>query len=124
MLKLTYCLRRKPGMTWEAFSAYWRDTHAPLVRERADVLGIKRYVQVRTMQDRELHARLQQRNGGAPEPFDGIAELWYDPAEFGARGEAARIAARELLEDERNFIDLPNSPMWYGEEWEVVRSGG
>ncbi len=32
-----------------------------------------------------------------------------------------RQAARELLEDERNFIDLPNSPLWYGEEWEVVR---
>lgn len=120
MIKLTYCLRRKPGMTWEEFSNYWRDVHAPLVRERAPVLGIKRYVQVRTQQNPELHARLQARNDGSPAPFDGIAELWYDPAERGAGGEAARAAARELLEDERNFIDLANSPIWYGEEWEVV----
>ena len=120
MIKLTYCLRRKPGMTWEEFSNYWRDVHAPLVRERATVLGIKRYVQVRTQQNPELHARLQARPDGSPVPFDGIAELWYDPAERGGGGDAARDAARELLEDERNFIDLANSPIWYGEEWEVV----
>lgn len=107
-------------MTWDEFSDYWRNVHAPLVAERAAVLGVKRYQQVRTVRDPEMHARLQARNGGAPEPFDGIAELWYDSNERGRGGEAAVTAARELLEDERNFIDLPNSPMWYGEEWEVV----
>jgi uncharacterized protein (TIGR02118 family) len=120
LVKLTYCLRRKPGMSWQEFSDYWRNTHAPLVRERAEVLGIQRYVQVRTQQNPDLHARLQARNGGSPEPYDGIAELWYDPERRGAGGEAAAKAGRELLEDERNFIDLPNSPIWYGEEWEVV----
>lgn len=99
---------------------YWRTTHAPLVKERAEVLGIKRYVQVRTLQDRELHGRLQARNGGSPEPFDGIAELWYESLTPGPRREEAARAARELLEDERNFIDLAKSPMWYGEETEVV----
>jgi uncharacterized protein (TIGR02118 family) len=123
MIKLTYCLRRKPGMTWDEFSKYWRDVHAPLVRERAEVLGIRRYVQVRTVQDAETHRRFQARNDGSPEPFDGIAELWYDElAPAGGRGEAARTAARELLEDERNFIDLANSPMWMGEETPVVGS--
>ncbi len=119
MLKLTYCLRRKPGMTWDEFSDYWRTVHAPLVRERAEVLGVRRYVQVRTLQDRELMARLQARNDGSPEPFDGIAELWYDPPRGGFSAEAAK-AASELLEDERNFIAVKESPMWYGEEWEVI----
>lgn len=118
--KLTYCLRRKPGMTWQEFSDYWRDVHAPLVAERAEVLGIKRYVQVRTQQNPRLHAQLQARNDGSPEPFDGIAELWFDPDDSGPGGEAAAKAARELLDDERNFIDLPNSPIWYGDEWAVV----
>lgn len=123
MIKLTYCLRRNPGMTWEEFSRYWRDVHAPLVRDRAEALGIRRYVQVRTVQDAETHRRFQTRNGGSPEPFDGIAELWYDQVAAGAaRSEAARIAAAELLEDERNFIDLANSPMWLGEETPVVGS--
>ncbi|MEX2081144.1 MAG: EthD domain-containing protein [Dehalococcoidia bacterium] len=122
MIKLTYCLRRRAGMTWEEFSDYWRDVHAPLVRDRAEVLGIHRYVQVRTLQDRELLSRLQERNGGSPEPYDGIAELWYE--RLGGTGSPeARQAAQELLEDERNFIDLVRSPMWLGEEWEVVGEG-
>jgi hypothetical protein len=29
---------------------------------------------------------------------------------------AAAEAGRLLLEDERKFIDLPNSPLWWGEE--------
>jgi hypothetical protein len=33
-----------------------------------------------------------------------------------ARHPEAQTAAIELLEDERRFIDLPNSPMWLGEE--------
>ena len=119
MIKLTFCLRRKPGLTWDEFSAYWKNVHAPLVKERAALLGIQRYVQVRTIQDREMMARMQARNGGAPEPFDGIAELWYE-MRSGAQSPEAATAARELLEDERNFIDLPQSPMWVGEEWEVV----
>ncbi|MEO8541403.1 MAG: EthD domain-containing protein [bacterium] len=120
MTKLTYCLRRKPGMTWQEFSEYWGTVHAPLVAARAEVLGIKRYVQVRTQQNPGLHAALQARNGGSPEPYDGIAELWFEPVARGERSEAATKAGRELLEDERNFIDLPNSPIWYGEETEVV----
>lgn len=120
MTKLTFCLRRKPGMSWEEFSEYWGTVHAPLVAARAEVLGIKRYVQVRTQQNRALQAALQARNGGSPEPYDGIAELWFEPIERGARSEAASQAGRELLADEQNFIDLPNSPMWYGDETEVV----
>jgi uncharacterized protein (TIGR02118 family) len=121
VIKLTFCLRRRPDLTWEEFSRYWRDVHAPLVAERAEVLGVRRYVQLRTRQVPELHAAYRRRNDGSPEPFDGVAELWFDEDEFAAPpSEAARIAARELLADERNFIDLANSPMWIGDEWEVV----
>jgi hypothetical protein len=38
LTKLTYCLRRKPGMTWEEFSDYWRNVHAPLVAKLADLV--------------------------------------------------------------------------------------
>ena len=78
MIKLVYCLRRKPGMTWDEFSTYWREVHAPLVAARAEALGIRRYVQVRTADAPAVHAAMQARNGGSPEPFDGVAELWFD----------------------------------------------
>lgn len=78
MIKLTSCVRREAGLSWEALSTDWRDVHAPLVRSHAKVLGIRRYVRVRTVQDRARIARMQSRDGGSPEPFDGIAELWFD----------------------------------------------
>jgi len=99
MIKLTYCLRRRADMSWEEFSEYWRDVHAPLVAERAEVLGIRRYVQVRTVQQPGIIAAMQTRNGGSPEPFDGIAELWFDSLDAFARpSRDAAHAAGELLE--------------------------
>ena len=121
MVKLVYCLRRKPGMSWEEFSQYWRETHAPLVAERAEVLGIKRYVQVRTVDNPAIHAAMQARNDGSPEPFDGVAELWFDDSALtGPQSPEAAKAGQELLDDERNFIDLARSPIWFANEWQVV----
>ena len=121
MLKLTYCLRRKSGMSLEEFQRYWRDTHAPLVAERAETLGIRRYVQVHTSDLPDVHALLQGRNGGSPEPFDGVAELWFDSlGTMGSDDPAVVRANADLFEDETNFIDLANSPMWIAEENIVV----
>ncbi len=84
MIKLTFCLRRRPDLSIEEFHHYWRDTHAPLVAARADVLGIRRYVQVHTADHPGLHEAFRRRNDGAPEPYDGVAELWFDDlAAFG-----------------------------------------
>ncbi|MBM3683023.1 MAG: EthD family reductase [Actinobacteria bacterium] len=116
MIKLTFCLRRRPDLSVEEFHRYWKDVHGPLVAERAAALGVRRYQQVHTLDVAGLHEALQARNGGAPAPFDGIAEIWIDSLEdFTAGTPEARRAAAELLEDERRFIDLPNSPMWLGE---------
>jgi len=121
VLKLTYCLRRRPGMSLEEFQRYWRDTHAPLVSERAETLGIRRYVQVHTADLADVHALLQGRNGGSPAPFDGVAELWFDSLESMSSDDPAVAQANaELYEDETNFIDLANSPMWIAEENIVV----
>ncbi len=121
MIKITFCLRRKEGMTLDEFQAYWRETHAPLVRERAEALRIRRYVQLHTRLNEVTKAIGTAR--GAPEPFDGVAELWFDSLEdLQAAGATpdGRAAAKDLFEDEQNFIDFANSPIWVGEEYEVV----
>ena len=121
MIKLVFALRRRPELSLEEFQTYWRDTHAALVAERAEVLKIRRYVQVHTADLDGLHAAFQQRNGGAPAPFDGVAELWFDSLdELGGDDPAGRQAQAELLADEANFIDLANSPMWMSHENEVL----
>lgn len=117
MIKLTFCLRRRPDLSPEQFYDYWKNTHGPLVAARADALKIRKYQQVHTMvSEADTHAALQRRNGGAPAPFDGIAEVWVDSLDdFRGTTPEARAAAADLLADEKNFIDLPNSPMWLGE---------
>jgi hypothetical protein len=80
-----------------------------------------RYVQVHTAHD-ELNEALRASRGG-PEPYDGVAELWFESAEAIARGldnEAGRRAAAELLEDERRFIDLSRSPLWMADEHAII----
>lgn len=122
MIKLVYCLRRMPHLTRDEFQKYWRETHGPLVRERARTLGIKRYVQVHTL-DSPLNAALAASRGISEEPFDGVAELWWespDTLSASAATEEGRQAGRELLEDERNFIDFERSVIFVAEENPVV----
>ena len=121
MIKLTFCLVRLPHLSREAFQVYWFDTHGPLVASVADELKIRRYVQLHSL-PAEASAGLRASRS-APEEYDGVAELWFDSlevlAENGRRPEA-QAAAALLLEDERRFIDLPRSPLWWGQERVVV----
>jgi uncharacterized protein (TIGR02118 family) len=117
MIKLTFALVRLPHLSREAFQDYWFNTHGPLVASVRDVLRIKRYVQMHSLPDAVSEPLRASR--GAPEPYDGVAQLWYDSLDdLAARAEdpAARDAGRMLLEDERKFIDLSRSPLWWGEE--------
>ena len=118
VLVMTFCLRRLDTLSWEEFSAYWGDVHAPLVHSHAETLGIRAYKQIRTLQIPGLHRGLQARNHGSPEPYDGIAQVWLDDLDALRKPttEAGRAAAAELLADEERFIDLPRSPIWVGEE--------
>jgi uncharacterized protein (TIGR02118 family) len=120
MVKLVFCLRRARHLTWDEFSDYWRDVHAPLVASHAEVLGIRRYVQVRTLDQPRLQEDLRARNG-SPEPFDGVAEVWLDSIDnLRPSSPEAKAASAELREDERRFIDLPSSPILAGDELVVV----
>ncbi len=117
MVKLVFCARRLGSLSPEEFQRYWREQHGPLVRRHAKLLRIRRYVQVHTL-DHPAQDALRASRGG-PEAYDGVAELWWDSLEDLAAGtvdEAARAASRELLADERRFIDLASSPLFLGEE--------
>ena len=123
MIKLVFCLHRLPHLSLEEFQRYWRETHGPLVRARAKTLRIRRYVQVHTREN-PINDALRQSRGG-PEPYDGVAELWWDSAEDLATAMASpegRKAGQELLEDERRFIDLERSPLWVAEEHPIVEA--
>jgi len=121
MVKLVFCARRLIHLSRADFQTYWWETHGPLVRQHAAVLRIRRYVQLHTI-EHPIQNALRASRGG-PEPYDGVAELWWDSLDdlLGFRGDAAWHRASEvLLEDERRFIDLANSPVFVGVERPVV----
>jgi uncharacterized protein (TIGR02118 family) len=121
VVKLVFCLRRRPHLTREAFQRYWHETHGPLVRSHAQTLRIRRYVQLHTL-DTPLNAILQESRA-TPGEYDGIAELWWDSVDdvvAATSTEAGRAAAQALLDDERRFIDLQQSPIWIAEERPII----
>jgi uncharacterized protein (TIGR02118 family) len=124
VIKLVFSLRRREGMSRDEFQTYWREQHAPLVASHAKTLRIRRYVQTHARAS-ELAAAQAAARASQPDFYDGQAELWWDSVKdilAAVSTEEGRQAALELLEDERRFIDLENSPLWIGEELEVVGS--
>jgi uncharacterized protein (TIGR02118 family) len=108
-------------MSLEEFQRYWLENHGPLVKARAATLRIKRYVQVHRLDTPANDAMRASREAG--DPYDGVAELWWDSIEDLAAAtatEEGRQASRELLDDERKFIDLRRCALWVGVEHEVV----
>ena len=112
MIKITFCLTRKSGMTREAFQDYWFNKHAPLVKSVREPLHIARYVQ--------LHAVRIARSGSleaAPAIYDGVAQLWWNSLDdLMTDTPEAQAAGIALLQDEAKFIDFSKSPLWFGEE--------
>ncbi|HKI97042.1 MAG TPA: EthD domain-containing protein [bacterium] len=123
MIKMVYCLRRQPHLTPEQFRDYWLNTHGPLVRDAAGLLNIRRYVQHHPSHGELSEAMRASR--GAPEPYDGVAEIWFDSVEAmqaPAKSPEARAVMRAIREDEATFIDQARSPAWLGEEHVLVQS--
>ena len=99
MIKLIVFVSRRADLSPQAFQAYWRERHGPLVRG-AEVTGrlLRGYVQGLTA--------LEAYQGDQPPAFDGTAELYFD-----SQAEAdAFFGDPEYLErihpDESNFADL------------------
>lgn len=121
MITIHYCLRRRPDLTLEAFSAYWRGTHADLVKSLADRLGIVRYVQHHA-EIPEVAAQMAAMRGTG-QPFDGVAAISFASADDLARGNtdpAAADAQALLAADEAQFIDIANSVIFFTSAHEVV----
>ena len=121
MIRLEFALRRKPGMSRDDFQQYWRDVHGPKVARHSSALRIHRYIQLHTIESPINEALSEARDGTEPD-YDGVAELWWEsPEDLEAFGTPeGREAGAELLEDEKEFIDLENSPLWFAHEYPQV----
>ena len=66
MIKVFAMLRRRPGVTREAFHQWWLTEHVPYARK---LPGLRKY-RVCLVTGSTTHE--------GREPWDGIAELWFD----------------------------------------------
>lgn len=122
MVKMIYCLRRLPHLSEEEFQGHWREKHRQLVEKCAPALHLKRYVQCHKLAT-PLNEAMQQLLGLA-DPYDGVAELWWDSLEdlMDVMGSPEGSAASALLrEDEVKFIDISRSCQWLNQEYTFIQ---
>lgn len=122
MIKLVYCLRRRPEMTREEFQAYWRDRHGPFVAGLAAKFNILRYVQSHSY-DSPLNAAMVSSRGTLDEPFDGVTEIWWESEDAfmaAVTAHGGEALAKSFVEDKSNFVDFSRSIAFFTREHTVV----
>jgi uncharacterized protein (TIGR02118 family) len=90
MYRMHTWLRRKDGMSVEAFRDYWLTTHAPIVRDG--------YANLRGY---ELHT-VTRVPGDGEAPYDGLAVLSWDSRDD-FKADIATPAAQAATDDMANF---------------------
>jgi hypothetical protein len=117
--KILLFMKRRPGMTLEAFQNYYENHHVPLCQKYAS--GVGRYMR------RFLIPHPNPDTGATDElPYDVITELWFeDEAVF--RGTvkylATSIMPDEVVEDEKQLFDRTKTRMATVVECESVSAG-
>ena len=115
MIKVVYCIRRKPDMSVEEFRKYWLETHAEFGKR---IPGVKRYIQVHAFEGELAEMMAGGHPAGKNEPFDGVAELWFEEEDLKKLpGTEGALAA---LQDEANFIDFERSTIFLATEHVIV----
>ena len=124
MFKMIMLVKRKKGLSREAFLRYWQ-AHSASVMAYREVLRIRRYTKTLPVAAPQEHASgLAIQRTPSSFDWDAMGEIWYDSqADFlqVRATQAARQALARLHADERTFVDMEASVLWFGEETAVIR---
>jgi hypothetical protein len=114
---------KRPDLTFEQYSAHWRNVHGRLVREHGPDMGFRRYVQshrVDGVNDADLPA------GWGRSPDGGMTEVWWTSHAEMKRAlatAAAQAASARFADDEQNFVHPPRMSAMLARETRVVFPG-
>jgi uncharacterized protein (TIGR02118 family) len=105
--KILLFMKRRPGMSMEAFQEYYETRHAPLAMKYSS--GVDRYIR------RYLTAHPNPETGESGElPYDVVTELWFeDEAVFKGTVQylSTSIMPDDIVADEKNLFDRPKIRM-------------
>lgn len=90
-------IRKKTDWAFDAFDAYWRDSHGALA---ARAPGLREYWQ-NLVVDREQRGIDFERG---PWDFDGFSQLWFDDVQQSAFAFGNSAIAEDLVRDEHHFL--------------------
>src|SRR3989442_534248 len=107
MVKALSFFKRRPGMSVEAFQAYWRTAHPDVV---VKLPGVRRYVQ--------SHTRRAAYEAGRAPLCDGAAVTWFDDTQA-MRVSATTQEYAHVRADEANFI-TPDPPFIITKEHVII----
>lgn len=105
--KILMFMKRRQGMSLEAFQDYYENHHAPLCEKYTS--GVSHYIR------RYLTAHPNPETGATEElQFDVITELWFDDEKI-FRGTveylSTTIMSDEVVEDEKQLFDRTKTRM-------------
>ena len=103
MIKLVYCITKKPNLSDADFFRYWGNEHALI---GARIPGLRKFVQSH---------RINVPGDEKIPDYDGMAELWFDSIEALLKARQSR-EWKESTEDEGNFIDHNKVAYFVSEE--------
>jgi len=107
MIKLVYCITKKPELTDAEFFQYWEKVHGPIGARIPRLRRLMQSHRINLVGDAQL-----------PD-YDGMAELWFDNVED-------LLAARQSPEwkassaDEAHFIDHKRVAYFVSEEHVIL----
>jgi uncharacterized protein (TIGR02118 family) len=113
MIKLSILMVRRSDFTYDKFSQYWHEIHAPLF---AAQLESKKYVR-RYIQD---HRTGDVLPGTTASNFDGIAEIWFDDISGAKAFFESDGYQKNVIPDEEAFMDRKRCELLYTHEYNVM----
>jgi uncharacterized protein (TIGR02118 family) len=118
--KILLFMKRRPGMSIDAFREYYENHHVPLAMKHGGGVQLSRYVR------RYLEPQQHAESGTNEElPYDVITELWFDD-EATWRGTVQylsnNVMPAAVVEDELNLFDRATMRMATVVECEGVPS--
>jgi len=113
MIKVSVFLTRRPDLTHEQFSQYWKDKHASLLMSlESFTSSVRRYTQQHS---------LNNVPGGFPIlPYDGVAEVWFDNLSSAMTTFTHQDYDSIVAKDEENFLDRTKTVLFLSSESRIT----